>query len=53
MGRKTKRKISKKASMFIARKVKKLYDEGHTQSQAVAIAYNYARKKGYKVPKKK
>lgn len=53
MGRKTHRKISKKASMFIARNIKKQLDEGKSQAQAVAIAYSKARARGYKVPKKR
>ena len=54
MGRKRKRKISKKASMFISRKIKKLVDEeDYSQNQAIAIAYSLARKKGYKVPRRK
>jgi uncharacterized protein YdaT len=48
-----KRKLSKKAQSFISRKIKKLIDEGYSQKQAVAIAYSYARKRGFRVPKKR
>lgn len=43
--------VSKKAQSYIKRKIKKLYDEGYRGRQAVAIAFNMARKKGYKVPR--
>jgi hypothetical protein len=38
---------------FMARTIKKLMDEGREQKQAVAIAYNQAKRHGYKVGKKK
>lgn len=38
---------------FMARTIKKLVDEGRPQKQAVAIAYNQARRHGYKVGKRK
>ena len=43
-----------KASEYISSKTKKIMDEGTTDNpkQAVAIAYSYARKEGFKVPKK-
>ena len=46
-------KLSKKAREYISRKIKILMDEGYPQKQAVAIAYSYARRKGYKVPESK
>jgi hypothetical protein len=48
-----KRKLSKKAQSFISRKIKKLLDEGYPQEQAVAVAYSYAKKRGFKVRKKR
>jgi hypothetical protein len=43
-----------KTSEFISKKTKKIMDEGTTKDpkQAVAIAYSYARKEGFAVPKK-
>lgn len=39
---------------FMARTIKMLVDEGRPQKQAVAIAYDRARRHGYKVgPRKK
>lgn len=35
---------------FIRRKTRKLINEGYPIKQALAIAYDYARKAGYKVP---
>lgn len=43
---------TKAARDFIAKKIKKLLKEGYPQKQAVAIAYQYARDAGYKVPSK-
>jgi len=43
---------SEEANDYISMKIKKLKDEGYPQDQAVAIAYSYAKKKGYKVPSK-
>ena len=40
-------KKSDDAQDFISKKIKKLRAEGYDQKQAVAIAYNYAKKKGY------
>ena len=45
-------KLSKKASLFIARNVKQQRDEGKSEKQAVAIAYSKARKAGFKVPRR-
>lgn len=39
------------AKDFIQKKIKKLIGEGMPQKQAVAVAYSYARKEGYEVPK--
>lgn len=44
-----KNEASDKAKDFISNKIKKLKDEGYPQKQAVAIAYSYAKKQGYKV----
>jgi hypothetical protein len=44
-------KLSKDARDFISHKISKLHDEGYKGDQAVAIAYSYARKAGYDVPK--
>jgi hypothetical protein len=41
------------AKDYISRKIKFLRDEGKPENQAVAMAYSYARKKGFKVPQKK
>lgn len=43
-------KLTPEAQEFISKKIAKLMDEGYEQRQAVAIAYNYAREAGYKVP---
>ncbi len=40
---------SEEANGYISNKIKKLVNEGYEQKQAVAIAYEYARKQGYKV----
>lgn len=42
-------KLTDKASNYISKKIVKLRDEGYPQKQAIAIAYSYAKKKGYKV----
>lgn len=49
---------SKKSSSFIAAKIRKIQKEGIRgknvgKKQRVAVALSYARKAGYKVPKKK
>ncbi len=49
-GKKT--KISKGASKFISRKIRKIKAEGATQKQAVGKAFGIARHEGFKVPKK-
>lgn len=43
---------SKKAQMYISRKIRKLKHEGYKPKQSQAIAYAMAREKGYKVRKK-
>ena len=48
-----KRKMSRKASAFIARKVRILRDEGRSLKQSLAIAYATARRHGFKVPRRK
>jgi hypothetical protein len=45
-------KVSDDAEGYISKKIKKLRDEGYAEDQAVAIAYEKARKKGYSVPDK-
>jgi len=47
-----KRRMSKRASAFIAREARKQYRHGKPQRQAVAIAYAKARRKGYKISKR-
>jgi hypothetical protein len=42
--------MSKKARKFISGKISELMEEGYPQKQAVAIAYDMARKKRFKVP---
>lgn len=37
----------------IGRNIKEMVDSGHKQSQAVAAAFNEARKSGAKIPRKK
>ncbi len=49
----TARKMSKRAAATIARKVRKLRDEGYPVKQSVAIAYAYARRHGFKIPRRK
>lgn len=46
--------MASKAAEFVSAKTKKIMDEGTTDNpkQAVAIAYSYARRAGFKVPKK-
>lgn len=43
-------KMTEEAREFISKKIKTLMDEGYPQEQAIAIAYNMAREKGYDVP---
>lgn len=45
-------KYSKEAENFISEKMHKMKDEPRPQNQKVAIAMSYARKEGFKVPKK-
>lgn len=40
--------MTDKGKDYLSNKIKKLKDEGYPQKQAVAIAYSYAKKKGYK-----
>lgn len=47
-----KQAVSSEAEEYVSKKIKKLRDEGYEDSQASAIAYDYARKHGYEVPKK-
>lgn len=46
-------KYSSKAQKFISNKMHKMEGEDKPQAQKVAIAMSYARKEGFKVPKKK
>ncbi len=41
---------TREAQHFISNKIRKLRDEGYPQRQAVAIALEIARDRGYKVP---
>jgi hypothetical protein len=50
---KRKRRMSKKASAFIAREVKRQIKHGKPRKRAIAIAYSKARKAGYKIPPRK
>lgn len=45
-------KTSAVARDFISKKIVKLRKEGYPLNQSVAIAYDYARRKGMKVPKR-
>ncbi len=45
-------KESKEAQEYISEKIKKLRHEGYKPDQAAAIAYSYARRKGFDVPEK-
>ncbi len=47
------RKLSKKASAFIARETRRQRHEGKPPRQSVAIAYSKARRHGYKIPRRK
>jgi len=42
--------LTQDAKDFIAKKIKFLIGEGRPQKQAVAMAYQYAKKEGYKIP---
>jgi len=46
-------KLSDKAQEFISKKISILMNEGYSQDQATAIAYDMAREKGFDVPEKK
>lgn len=46
-------KYSKAAEEYIGNKMHKMKREGMPHNQMVAVALSMARKKGYKVPKKK
>ena len=39
------------SNKFISDKMEKMKDEDRPQKQKLAIAYSYARKAGYKIPK--
>ena len=41
---------TREAQKFVSNKIRKLRDEGYPQRQAVAIALEVARDRGYKVP---
>ncbi len=41
---------TKEAQHFVSKKIEKLRSEGYPQRQAVAIALEIARDRGYKVP---
>ncbi len=41
---------TKEAQKFVSNKIRKLRSEGYPQRQAVAIALEIARDRGYKVP---
>lgn len=47
------RKLSPKAQRFVSRKIEVLRREGYGPKQSAAIAYSMARKKGYKVPRRR
>lgn len=47
-------KLSKEAQAFISDKIKYLMDiDGMPRKQAVAVAYSYAEREGFKIPKRK
>jgi len=48
-----KRKISKKASKFISKKISIIKREGLTQKQAVGKAFGIARSEGFRIPRKR
>jgi hypothetical protein len=50
---KGKPKTTRSARSFMQRHIKKHMKEGMEQKRAVAAAYSEARKKGYRVPKRK
>lgn len=47
-----KRKMSKRAERYIQRKVRKLRHRGYRPRQSVTLAYEMAREKGYKIPRR-
>jgi len=47
-----KNSMTDEAQKFISDKIRKLMDEGKPQNQAIAIAYEMARERGYDVPNK-
>jgi len=49
-GPRRRRKMTKKAGAFLHHKIRTIVKEGKPQSQAVRIAFEMARKAGYKVP---
>lgn len=50
---KRKAKTTKSSRSFMQRHIKKHIEQGMEQKRAVAAAYSEARRKGYKVPKRK
>jgi hypothetical protein len=50
---KRKAKTTKSSRSFMQRHIKKHIEQGMEQKRAVAAAYSEARRKGYKVPKKR
>jgi len=46
------RKMSKRASAFIAREARRQIHHGKSAKKAVAIAYAKARRKGFKIPRR-
>jgi hypothetical protein len=46
------RKISKRASSFIGRVIRRERLKGTPPKKAAGIAYSMARKKGYKIPRR-
>lgn len=51
--RRPKPTMSQAARLWVSRKIRKIMREGKKQKQAIAIALSMARKRGYKVPRKK
>lgn len=45
--------MSREARAFIGRKIKKNFEEGRPLPQSIAIAFSQARKKGFKVDKRR
>ena len=49
----SKRRATKKARAFVSKEIKKLRRRGYAQKRAVAASLSVARRKGYKIPKRK